>query len=84
MKVTHIITGLNRGGAEKALYTLLKNSKSNTFFEVISLTGRGVYSDKIESLGVKTYHIEVKPNNNIHFTKYPMYKLISFFGKSPF
>ena len=62
MKITHIITGLKRGGAEKVLYELLKKSNSNINFEVISLSRRGVYSEKIESLGIKTYHIILKHN----------------------
>jgi len=53
MKITHVITGLSTGGAETMLYKLLSRIDRQRFTsEVISLTGRGEYAEKIEALGI--------------------------------
>lgn len=53
IKIIHIITGLNTGGAEMMLYKLLSEMDSNEFdAEVISLTDIGPVGTKIENLGV--------------------------------
>lgn len=61
MKIIHIITGLNTGGAEIMLYKLISHSDQNEFkIKVISLTDIGPIGDKIklcnipvEALGMK-------------------------------
>jgi hypothetical protein len=51
--ITHIITGLNTGGAEMMLYMLLlKADKSRFSANVISLTNIGPVGEKIQSLGI--------------------------------
>jgi len=51
--VTHIITGLNTGGAEMMLYMLLlKADKSRFSANVISLTNIGPVGEKIQKLGI--------------------------------
>ncbi|GGJ95065.1 glycosyl transferase [Lentibacillus kapialis] len=56
LKVTHIIIGLNMGGAETMLYKLLKHTDHEKFdIQVISMMGQGVYGPKIEKLGVKVH-----------------------------
>lgn len=53
VKIVHVITGLNNGGAESVLYRLCSNGLSaNCEHFVISLTGRGVYADRLEDIGV--------------------------------
>lgn len=47
----HVITGLNDGGAEAALYRLCKHDQSNQH-EVVSLTGDGKYGPMLRDLGV--------------------------------
>ena len=47
-KVVHIITGLNQGGAETVLTRLLENASFYDDFYIISLTGKGYYSDYIK------------------------------------
>jgi glycosyltransferase involved in cell wall biosynthesis len=50
--VLHVITGLSMGGAEMALYTLLKHSgETFTHQMVVSLRGDGIVGDKIRTLG---------------------------------
>jgi glycosyltransferase involved in cell wall biosynthesis len=56
LKVLHIITGLNIGGAEMNLLKLLSALDSNAFSqEVISLSGPGVLLPRIEALGVPVH-----------------------------
>jgi glycosyltransferase involved in cell wall biosynthesis len=52
IKVTHIITGLERGGAEMMLYKLLRRLESETAAEVISLTDDGSLGPSIRDCGV--------------------------------
>jgi glycosyltransferase involved in cell wall biosynthesis len=56
VNVVHVITGLNVGGAEKALFRLLANRKERSFnLSVISLLDKGVMGSQIQSLGVSVY-----------------------------
>lgn len=53
MKIIHVITGLNTGGAEMMLAKLLSRLRSNGMENaVISLTGRGPLADRITDLGI--------------------------------
>jgi len=53
LKILHIITGLNTGGAEMALYKLLSTLKPSEFsLHVISLTDQGDLGERIRSLGI--------------------------------
>lgn len=51
MRVLHVITGLGAGGAEAALFRLLKHDAANEH-SVVSLTSDGLYADKLRELGV--------------------------------
>lgn len=56
MKVCHVITGLNNGGAEGALYRLCSAGWPENYRHiVISLMDRGVYADKLERCGVEVH-----------------------------
>lgn len=59
--ITHIITGLNTGGAETMLYKLLSNI-DRTKFEpmVLSLTDIGSIGKKIEKLGISVKALGMK------------------------
>lgn len=53
MKLTHIITGLDTGGAETLLHALLARSDRERFQpEVVSLTDVGPIGERIRALGV--------------------------------
>jgi len=53
MRVVHIITGLNTGGAERALYNLLQGGMVDRFnCSVVSLMDEGTMVPQIEALGV--------------------------------
>ncbi|MGL4358058.1 MAG: glycosyltransferase [Cetobacterium sp.] len=60
-KIVNIIVGLGNGGAEMMLYKLLEtvDTKKNEFI-VISMTDKGVMGERIESLGIKLYTLEMK------------------------
>jgi len=61
IRVTHIITGLNTGGAETVLYKLLSTMGNAPFiFEVISLTDIGSIGKKIRALGVPVRALEMR------------------------
>lgn len=62
MKVTHIITGLNVGGAEMMLYKLLSATDRQQFeCEVISMTDIGPVGEKIAALGIPVRALEMPP-----------------------
>jgi glycosyltransferase involved in cell wall biosynthesis len=61
IKVLHIITGLDVGGAENMLYKLLSCMERDNFSaEVVSLTDIGPVGEKIRALGVPVRAIGMK------------------------
>jgi glycosyltransferase involved in cell wall biosynthesis len=61
LKLIHIITGLNTGGAENMLYKLVSHMDKDEFFnKVISLTDIGPIGEKIQSMGVPVYALGMK------------------------
>lgn len=61
IKVLHLITGLQRGGAEAMLYKLICNSDRTRFVHVvISLMDEGVYGRDYKSLGIEVHAIGAK------------------------
>jgi len=60
MKITHIITDLDTGGAEIMLYKLLASLHDEALnSSVISLMGRGKVTERIEALGVKVETLDL-------------------------
>lgn len=64
MRVFHVSTGLARGGAELALFNLLKTTRDERNIQhcVICLGARGEISKMIEELGIPLTHLNVKSN----------------------
>ena len=61
MRVLHIITGLNVGGAEMMLYKLLSTSDKSQFTPaVISLTDIGAIGKRIKKLGIPVHELRMK------------------------
>lgn len=79
--ITHIITGLNVGGAERALYTLLTNGLEGPFRNrVISLMGPGYYGPLLEAEGIPVSCLEMNPGRpSWHATR----QLLAEVRKSP-
>lgn len=62
MKIVHIITGLNTGGAEVMLRELLRHSDPTSFqHEVMSLTDIGPTGKTIQELGFKVTYLGMRP-----------------------
>ncbi len=61
-KITHLVTGLNCGGAETMLYKLLSHIDQSKYdVKVISMIDNGFYGEKIKKLGINVYHLNMKP-----------------------
>ena len=75
MKIIHIITGIDDGGAEKTLYKICKYDTLNEHV-VISLKGTGKYHSLLNKLGTKVYCLNVKFYSFRKF--FYLIKLISF------
>ena len=71
MKVIHVITGLENGGAEKTLFRLITSDNSNKHI-VISLSEMGVYGYKLVNFG---YTVETLFMSRNHFTFKGLWKL---------
>lgn len=60
LKVVHVISGLNMGGAEMMLFKLLSVwERPCDEVEVVSLTDRGVFAKRIEALGIQVTALEM-------------------------
>lgn len=68
MKILHIITGLNTGGAERMLVKLIEETKNDIEHSVISLLDGGTQGDYLREIGVNIFEISSK--SLIKFPKY--------------
>lgn len=59
MKILHVITGLENGGAENTLYKICKYDKKNQHI-VISLTGKGKYYSILKKINIEVYCLNLK------------------------
>ena len=60
LRVVHVITGLNDGGAEAVLYRLCKHDQAN-HHQVVSLSVSGKYGPMLEALGVPVTTLNMSP-----------------------
>lgn len=74
MKVIHIITGLENGGAEGVLYRLVTQDTTNHHI-VISLTDMGKYGNLLSSSKIKVYCINMKKRGML-LCLYSLYRII--------
>ena len=58
MKVLHIITCLDQGGAEAVLCRLVAVKKEGVEYSVVSLKGKGYYSAALEASGVTQHYFQ--------------------------
>lgn len=76
MKILHVITGLNDGGAEGSLYRLCKNDKTNSHF-VVSLLSGGKYDSKFKHIHISTYSLKLNTVFGIVTCLYNYKKILS-------
>ncbi len=63
VKTIHIVTGLGQGGAETMLYKLIANMDRRQFENiVISMTGEGVFADRLRVMGVTVHCLYMGKN----------------------
>ncbi len=77
-KVVHIITGLNQGGAESVLYKICNETQKDFSFIVISLKGKGFFSEKLRLLQIPVYEINLR---NIFFLPISFFRLYNLIKK---
>jgi len=75
MKVLHIITGLNNGGAEGVLYRLVTNDEKNEHI-VISLMDAGKYGPLLEENGVEVHCLSLSQGEISVKSLIKLYKLL--------
>lgn len=78
LQVLHVITDLDRGGAETVLYRLLLNTTENIHQRhvVVSLRDRGFFGDKLEAVGVPVYSLGMGGALNFPGALYQLVKLM--------
>ncbi len=77
MKILHIITGLNDGGAEAVLFRLCIHDAFCKHI-VISLSGEGKYGSLLRAKGIKVYVLAIHPK---HPSPIALFKLIRLLRK---
>jgi glycosyltransferase involved in cell wall biosynthesis len=75
-KILHVITSLDVGGAEKALYLLIKNTQKNIDHEVVCLKSEGFFYKKLIKLGVKVHILNMYPKRFNLFKQFEFFTLI--------
>ena len=75
--ILHIITGLNRGGAEKSLFSLTTTLQNETNLQhlVLSLTTGGTLEQKFNDSGILTFSLGLNKLRFIHAYKTLQYIL---------
>jgi hypothetical protein len=60
IRIMHVISGLDQGGAEAMLVRLLRALCRDSFSQsVVSLTTRGVYGDEVEAQGIQLLTLQM-------------------------
>jgi len=61
IKILHVISSLDVGGAEMVLYRLVKNMNAARFEnQVVSLVHSGKVGEKIQALGLRVFSLEMR------------------------
>jgi glycosyltransferase involved in cell wall biosynthesis len=77
VKICHIITGLNSGGAEAVLYRLCTASwPAHYSHVVVSLSDRGVYADKLEKEGIPVHCVGLTNSPSSILNIFRLYRLL--------
>ena len=80
MKILHITTGLENGGAEAILYRLVTGKRGGHTHEVVSLMGEGYYRERLVNAGVSVHLLQM-PRGQLTFSAlFKLYRLIRSFN----
>jgi glycosyltransferase involved in cell wall biosynthesis len=78
LSIVHLISGLSTGGAERALYNLLRGGLTKRFdCSVISLRDKGSYGDRIDALGVPVNTLEMHRTKGLFTAAFRLRGIIS-------
>ena len=75
MKILHVISNLSQGGAEGALYRLIKASPEMDHV-VVSLIGAAYYGPPLRALGVEVQTLEMSAGRVTLFDLLKLYRII--------
>lgn len=75
MKVVHVITCLEDGGAEAIMYSLCRNDLKNNHV-VISLRNDGKYGPLLKEIGIEVYTLEISIGIKTFVGLFRLYKLL--------
>lgn len=75
MKIIHIITGLNNGGAEGVLYRLCQFDPNHHHI-VISMMGEGKYGPLLRDAGISVYCLNIPQGRFLLSGLWQLYKLL--------
>lgn len=75
IKIFHIITGLNNGGAEGVLYRLCKYDTKHKHV-VISMMDEGKYGSMLKDAGIEVYCLNMKPGRVSLSGLWQLFKLL--------
>jgi glycosyltransferase involved in cell wall biosynthesis len=76
IKVLHIITGLNDGGAEAVLYRMVTAKSASFKHIVVSLMDAGKYGLLLEEAGVDVYYLNMSQGKLGVFSLFKLYRII--------
>jgi len=78
MKICHIITDLDVGGAESMLFSLVSNSNMHTDFNhyIVSLKGDGIYGKKLMETGAPVYSLNMQRSVFGGFSVFKLLKVL--------
>ena len=60
MRIVHLISSLNSGGAETMLYKLLKSRSENVDIEIVTLISGGFYAEQIKEMNIPIHNLNMK------------------------
>ncbi len=78
MKIVHVISGLNDGGAEGVLFRLIKSTKSEFKHEVICFLDEGKYGRILESNNIKVTYLRMSRSSLNFFKILRIYSILKF------
>jgi len=76
MKVLHITTGLDNGGAEAVLYRLISKNEKGHSHEIVSLMDEGYYGKRLVKAGARVHSLRMQRGRLTFSAIVKLYKLI--------